>query len=106
MSILDPRRYQKQLCIAGASREDISSDKLAPKCAPLNISQFARDEKGAIAILFGLTFSILVAVVGGAVDYARWHAANEKTVQAAHSGQYGHCVRPLRAVPSAAVRAV
>ena len=46
------------------------------------VQSFCRDESGAIAIIFALTVTILVAVVGGAVDYSRYTSARSQTLQA------------------------
>ena len=43
---------------------------------------FSSDERGVIAIIFALTATIVLAMVGGAVDYGRWHAANSRTLEA------------------------
>lgn len=44
--------------------------------------RFADNRSGAIAILFGFVITIIVSLVGGAVDYARWLAAKAETVNA------------------------
>jgi Flp pilus assembly protein TadG len=44
--------------------------------------KFGRDTRGAIAIIFGFVFLILVAVVGGAVDYGQWTRARSATQNA------------------------
>jgi len=44
--------------------------------------KFGQDKRGAIAILFGFVFTILVAVVGGAVDYGQWTRARSTTQNA------------------------
>ena len=44
--------------------------------------RFARDESGAIAIMFGLLALALAVVVGGTIDYARWQSAQTKTISA------------------------
>lgn len=44
--------------------------------------RFHKDRSGAIAIIFALTITLLVAIVGGAVDYASWSAAKRQTMQA------------------------
>ncbi len=46
------------------------------------VQSFCRDESGAIAIIFALAVTILVAVVGGAVDYNRYTSARSETLQA------------------------
>jgi len=46
------------------------------------VQNFHRDESGAIAIIFALMLVIIVAVVGGAVDYGRYLAARSQTLQA------------------------
>lgn len=43
---------------------------------------FLSDNRGSVAIIFGLVFTAVVSVVGGAVDYARWHSAKSKTIHA------------------------
>lgn len=58
--------------------EMIHNDQTSP-----NIFQrFHKDQGGAIAIIFALTFTLLIGVVGGAVDYANWTAAKRQTTQA------------------------
>jgi Flp pilus assembly protein TadG len=43
-----------------------------------HISQFARDDRGAVAVLFGLFFIVILMCIGLAVDYARTtHAKSE-----------------------------
>ena len=37
--------------------------------------RFNNDRSGAIAIIFALTLTFLVGIVGGAVDYANWTSA-------------------------------
>jgi hypothetical protein len=49
---------------------------------PKILSGFQSDRSGAIAIVFGLMLMILVAVVGGAVDYGRYVSARSQTLQA------------------------
>ncbi|MFT5511027.1 MAG: Flp pilus assembly protein TadG [Hyphomicrobiaceae bacterium] len=44
--------------------------------------RFNNDRSGAIAIIFALTLTFLVGIVGGAVDYANWTSAKRQTVQA------------------------
>ncbi len=46
------------------------------------INNFRRDEKGTIAIIFASSLLMLVAVVGGAVDFARWMSARSQTLAA------------------------
>ena len=46
------------------------------------LESFQKDRSGAIAIIFALTITMLVAIVGGAVDYATWSAAKRQTMQA------------------------
>ncbi len=46
------------------------------------LRRFQRDTRGAIAIIFGLVFILLVGVVGGAVDYAQWTSARSATQNA------------------------
>lgn len=38
-------------------------------------SRIVKDEKGTVAVLLGLSAFMLVGVVGGALDFARWHNA-------------------------------
>ena len=40
------------------------------------------DAGGTIAVVTALTFGVLLTVVGGAVDFARWHDASARTQQA------------------------
>jgi Flp pilus assembly protein TadG len=42
------------------------------------IARFRDDRSGAIAIIFAFTVFILLAIVGGAVDYGRWLTAKTK----------------------------
>ena len=49
------------------------------------LQKFARDEKGQIAIIFGLTTFIVCAMVGGAVDIGRWVSARSQTQAAIDS---------------------
>jgi Flp pilus assembly protein TadG len=44
--------------------------------------RFTDDRRGAIAIIFGFMLTIVVTMVGGSVDYARWLAAKGETVAA------------------------
>lgn len=46
------------------------------------MQRFRRDRSGAIAIIFALTLTVLIAIVGGAVDYASWSAAKRQTTHA------------------------
>ena len=52
------------------------------RAANLTLRQFGRDRRGAIAVLFALMAVILVGTGGGAVDYGRWLAARNETVNA------------------------
>ncbi len=45
-------------------------------------SRFSSDQSGAIAIMFAMSITILLAMVGGGVDYARWLSAKSKTLNA------------------------
>ncbi len=49
------------------------------------LSRFARDERGNIAIIFGLMTITIVTLVGGAVDYGRWLNARSQTQAAIDS---------------------
>ncbi len=51
-------------------------------CLAAFATRFRNDRGGAIAIIFALTIAMVVALVGGAVDYARWLSAKSRTVQA------------------------
>lgn len=46
------------------------------------IPHFRQDERGSLAIVFALMFTMVVVIVGGAVDFARWTNARSATVQA------------------------
>src|SRR5262245_36804705 len=46
------------------------------------LTRLACDRSGNVVVLFGLSALVLFSVAGGAVDFARWHNANNK-VQAA-----------------------
>jgi Flp pilus assembly protein TadG len=37
------------------------------------VSRFARNERGSTTIIFGLMSIILFSMIGGAIDYAKWH---------------------------------
>ncbi|MGI9424998.1 MAG: pilus assembly protein TadG-related protein, partial [Hyphomicrobiaceae bacterium] len=43
---------------------------------------FHRDRRGSIAIVFALSITTLIALVGGAVDYGRWMSARSATLNA------------------------
>ncbi|HUS98258.1 MAG TPA: TadE/TadG family type IV pilus assembly protein, partial [Hyphomicrobiaceae bacterium] len=45
-------------------------------------SRFSRNESGAVAIIFALTATIVLGMIGGAVDYGRWLSARTKTMNA------------------------
>jgi Flp pilus assembly protein TadG len=49
------------------------------------LARFARNEGGDVAIIFALTTVIVVALVGGAVDYGRWLSARNQTQTAIDS---------------------
>lgn len=49
------------------------------------VAGFAKNDDGMIAIMFALTVAIVVAMVGGAVDYGRWLSARSQTLQAMDS---------------------
>ncbi|MEQ1714866.1 MAG: TadE/TadG family type IV pilus assembly protein, partial [Hyphomicrobium sp.] len=49
------------------------------------LRKFARDDKGQIAIMFGLTTFIVCALVGGAIDVGRWVSARNQTQAAIDS---------------------
>lgn len=42
------------------------------------ITHFGEARSGTVAIIFALSIMIMIAVVGGAVDYGRWHNAKTK----------------------------
>lgn len=44
--------------------------------------RFARDDRGNVMILFGLMFTVMLLMVGGAVDFGRWLHARTQTWQA------------------------
>ncbi len=44
--------------------------------------RWRRDEKGGVGLIFGLTFSIMLMFVAGAVDFSRWLAARTNTLTA------------------------
>ena len=46
------------------------------------VGRFARSESGNVAMLFGLTIMMILAAVGGAVDYGRWLNARQQTQHA------------------------
>lgn len=46
------------------------------------IARFERDERGGVAIQFGLFASILIGFIGLAVDFGRWVNAREHTIAA------------------------
>jgi Flp pilus assembly protein TadG len=46
------------------------------------LNKFGRDERGSVAIIFGLTIIVLCAMVGLAVDYARFVNARSQTIEA------------------------
>lgn len=68
-----------------------SSKRTAMKqaCGEVNsgrrVSGFAKNDDGMIAIMFALTVAVVVAMVGGAVDYGRWLSARSQTLQAMDS---------------------
>lgn len=45
----------------------------------VTLTNFHRDTRGAIAIIFALVFVMLVAVVGGAIDYGQWSRTRMNT---------------------------
>jgi Flp pilus assembly protein TadG len=49
--------------------------------APLS-RRYARNQRGTIAIIFAMVLTMVVSVVGGAVDYARWLSAKTATIGA------------------------
>ena len=50
--------------------------------APTAIGRFNRDERGNIAMIFGLMFTVLCLCVGAAVDIGRWMQARSQTAEA------------------------
>jgi Flp pilus assembly protein TadG len=52
---------------------------------------FTDDHRGAIAIIFAFMLTIMVTMVGGSVDYARWLAAKGETVSAMDAAVLAGC---------------
>ena len=46
------------------------------------LTRFSTDKSGSIAIIFAMSITLLLAMVGGGVDYARWLSAKSKTLNA------------------------
>ena len=44
--------------------------------------KFPGDERGTVAMIFGLMLTLVLGVVGGAVDYGRWLQAHSQTQEA------------------------
>ena len=49
------------------------------------LNRFSGDQSGNVAMIFGLTSMVVVALVGGAVDYGRWLSARNQTQAAIDS---------------------
>ena len=49
------------------------------------LNRFSGDQSGNVAMLFGLTSLVVVAIVGGAIDYGRWLSARNQTQTAIDS---------------------
>lgn len=64
--------------------EVVSSQSLRrlPALSAGVLRRFRENRSGAIAIIFALTVTMLMAVIGGAVDYALWSKARRQTMQA------------------------
>ena len=54
-------------------------------CSMTVLQRFSGDERGTVAVIFGLTTLIIVSSVGAAVDYGRWLSARTQTVNAIDS---------------------
>ena len=48
--------------------------------------RFAADESGAVALIFGLSATALIGLVGGAIDYSRLHLRQVQLQHAADAG--------------------
>jgi Flp pilus assembly protein TadG len=48
------------------------------RAAAAQLWSFYRREHGSISVLFGLLSFVLFAAIGAAVDYGRWHSANQR----------------------------
>ncbi len=46
------------------------------------LQSFSADRRGSIAIMFAMSITLLLAMIGGSVDYARWLSAKSKTLNA------------------------
>lgn len=66
-------------------------------------SIFCDDNRGGVAVVFGLTAVVLLATAGGAVDFARAVSAKNKLSAAADSAALAGAVAPESARNSAAV---
>ena len=53
----------------------------AKKCQAVLV-RFSSDRRGSIAIMFAMSVTLLLAMAGGGVDYARWLSAKSKTLNA------------------------
>jgi Flp pilus assembly protein TadG len=49
------------------------------------LTAFRRDDRGGVAILFGLVTITLFAMIGAALDYGKWHNANSRVERAMDS---------------------
>ena len=49
------------------------------------VQRWREDQQGGVALLFGLTFVLMLLFVAGAVDYSRWLAARTNTLSAVDS---------------------
>ena len=48
------------------------------KANAIHVQRFRDDRHGGVAIIFALTVIMIVGIVGGAIDYGRWHHAKTK----------------------------
>lgn len=49
------------------------------------LQRFGRDDRGGVAILFGLSILVLLLAAGAAIDFSRWLHARDKTLDAIDS---------------------
>ncbi len=61
---------------------EIRRKAAAVKARLQGFSAFGRDERGSVAIIFGLTAIVLFAMIGLSVDYARFVSARNQTIEA------------------------
>ena len=72
-------------CVSTVRRFALGAGGKPPSSGTGHFSRFAGDERGGVAIMFGLMLGITVVLIGASVDMGRWMLARKQTQEAIDS---------------------